>query len=502
MLKNNVNVNTFKIYLVFIFLALLSIIRFSVSDLIPVNWDGPIFIDGSYRVYLGQIPNKDFSVPIGPLIFLAGGLGMSISTPSILGMNLGLILFSLMISLVFIFLLLPDIKKKIKLTDIIFFLVFFLLLFSPKILGGKALNLAYTGLYNNLCYAVFMGVIYFLHASSDCQDNKRNFLLGFIVGLLIFIKLVFFLAVALITFLFLARYRKKRILSFIFGMFFLIILMALIEGGLSNFLKDQVLVSSLRMQENPYFSFERLWNYIKHTWVENFIFIVMLWFAYKKIRPYFYIGVLLFIVEYFLSMAIMQKPVHMTSMIFALILMRFAESQDSYKYLGSEIKSKALCIFLFGKFLIGSVIWIPFMLSNLTLPTFDVKQSKNVVKNSISKHIHSWNFDQYVADCNNYCGEILVVGQNNIYNFYLGIQPASGGLLYWQKGVTFSKKLIENENYFIKDKILRNVDRVILAKGFHHESSKEFINIYHDQLKNNFSLIVENDQASIYIKVK
>lgn len=500
MLKNNVNVNTFKIYLVFIFLALLSTIRFSISDLIPVNWDGPIFIDGSYRVYLGQIPNKDFSVPIGPLIFLAGGLGMSISTPSILGMNLGLVLFYLMISLVFIFLLLPDIKKKIKLTDIIFFLVFFLLLFSPKILGGKGMNLAYTGLYNNLCYAVFMGVVYFLHASSDCQDNKRNFLLGFIVGLLIFIKLVFFLAVALITFLFLARYRKKRILSFSFGMFFLIVLMALIEGGLSHFLKDQVLASSLRMQENPYFSFERLWNYIKHTWVEIFIFIVMLRFAYKKNRPYFYVGVLLFIVEYFLSMAIMQKPVHMTSIIFALILMRYSEAQGGYRYTWSEIKGKAIYIFLIGKFLISSVIWIPFMLSNLTLPTFDVKQSKNVVKNSISKYIHNWNFDQYVADCNQ-CGEILVVGQNNIYNFYLGIQPASGGLLYWQKGVTFSRNLIENENYFIKDKFLRNIKRVILAKGFHHDSSIEFIKIFEEELAQNFELIIENDQVSVYARL-
>jgi hypothetical protein len=67
--------------------------------------------------------------------------------------------------------------------------------------------------------------------------------------------------------------------------------------------------------------------------------------------------------------------------------------------------------------------------------------------------------------------------------------------------VTFSRNLIENENYFIKDKFLRNIKRVILAKGFHHDSSIEFIKIFEEELAQNFELIIENDQVSVYARL-
>ncbi len=489
--------NLLKPYIVvYIFLGL-AIFRILISDLIPVNWDGPIFIDGSYRVYLGQIPNKDFSAPLGPLIFLSGGFGMWISTPSILGMNLGLILFVSIIAAIFIFLFWPDLKKKTELIDLIFFLVIFLLLFSPKILGGKPFSLAYTGYYNNISYAILTGVTYFLYASNYCQDAKRNFLLGLLVGILLYVKLVFFLASVLICYFFIIKYRKNQIINFSLGLLTSIFILVLMQDGINFFLKDQMLVSYLRMKENPYFSLERLWNFFKHTWIDILIFITILIVSLKKPKKFFVIGVLLFIFEYFLSMAIMQKPVHITGIIFALVMIKYSESNVQEK-IWNQFKCNFLHIFLIGKFLLNSMLWIPFLLINFSFPTFNVENSKLILKHSISKHIHNWDFVKYIADCETECKEILIVGQNNIFNFYLDLNPAKGRLLYWQKGVTFSKELIDSENFFSKDLILKDVSRIILAKGFHHESSKEFIEIYGKNLRENFSLKIENDEVSVY----
>ena len=320
-------------HIIFIFLAILCIYRILVSDLIPINWDGPLFIDGSYRVYLGHIPNKDFSVPIGPLIFLSGGLGMKLTTPSILGMNVGFVIYILVIALVLIYMLWPDLKRKVQVADILFFGVIFLLLLSPKVLGGKPYNLAYTGFYNNISYAILFATCYFLLASNACQDSKRNFLLGHVLGHLIFIKLIFFLATALICFLFLMTYRRKQLVTVSLGILSTLAILIFIEGGLTFFIRDQLYVSYLRMSENPYFSGERLWNFFKHTWLEVLIFLVLLYSSRKKEAPIFFTGLLLFFVEYFLSMAIMQKPVHMTSVLFAMLLLKYAPDTEDARTL-------------------------------------------------------------------------------------------------------------------------------------------------------------------------
>lgn len=490
--------NQFNLNIIFLLLIVFVAFRFLVSDLIPVNWDAPIFIDGSYRVYLGQIPNRDFSTPIGPLIFLSGGLGMWISTPSILGMNLGLVWLNFLIALVFIYLLWPEIKRKVEFTDVIFFLILFLLLFSPKILGSKPYNLAYTGIYNNISYAILMGVVYFLFLSNACQDWKRNLFLGFMVGILVFIKFVFFLASFLICTFYLLCYRRKQIINFGGGILIAFLVMAFTQDGLMFFYKDQMIVSYLRLQENPYFSLERLWNFIKHTYIDILIFIVMLSISLKMCKKFFYIGILLFFAEYFLSMAIMQKPTHITSIIFALVLMK--NDQINYKNFVflNKIKSHACYIILIAKFFAGSALWIPYLLFNFSPPTFDPNSSKLILKDSISKHIHQWDFSKYVADCNNDCNEIVVVGQNNIYNFYLGLKPSKGQLLYWQKGVTFTGNLLDSGSFYEKEKLLNGVSRIILAKGFHIDSSNEFHNAFKENLDKNFFLIIENDEVSVY----
>jgi hypothetical protein len=78
----------------FAFIVFLLCLRYLVSEDISLNWDAPIFIQGSYLVYLNQIPNVDFSTPLGPVMFLIGGLGMKLTTPTIIGMNVGMIIFS------------------------------------------------------------------------------------------------------------------------------------------------------------------------------------------------------------------------------------------------------------------------------------------------------------------------------------------------------------------------------------------------------------------------
>ena len=73
-------------------ISTMTIFRLLIAGSIPMTWGSAIIMDGSYRVLNGQIPHVDLSSPIGPFIFIVGAIGMFISTPSVMGLNLGITL--------------------------------------------------------------------------------------------------------------------------------------------------------------------------------------------------------------------------------------------------------------------------------------------------------------------------------------------------------------------------------------------------------------------------
>lgn len=67
--------------------------------------DFQIIYDGGYRVYQDQIPNKDFSIPTGPIVFYFQGFVQKIFGPTPLSLAMHVAILSIILAIVFYFII-------------------------------------------------------------------------------------------------------------------------------------------------------------------------------------------------------------------------------------------------------------------------------------------------------------------------------------------------------------------------------------------------------------
>jgi hypothetical protein len=158
-----------------------------------LNWDAPILIDGAYRVFLNQKPHVDFSTPLGPIIFIVGAIGMKATTPTIVGMHIGYILFGITILLAsYAF------TRHLRPYVIAFLLLLVAsMVFTPRILSYQTYNFGYTGIYNAFGFALFF-LLSLATFANFRPASPRSVTKGFSVGLILvvlgFLKITFGLA--------------------------------------------------------------------------------------------------------------------------------------------------------------------------------------------------------------------------------------------------------------------------------------------------------------------
>lgn len=66
---------------------------------IEAPWDVFILLDGGCRIWLGQVPNTDFSNPIGPLVYELTAFGMQVGGPAVRSIAHGNVAFVAAISI-------------------------------------------------------------------------------------------------------------------------------------------------------------------------------------------------------------------------------------------------------------------------------------------------------------------------------------------------------------------------------------------------------------------
>ncbi len=310
--------------------------RFFISESIDLNGDSWILIDGVYRVFLNQKPHVDFSTPFGPVLFLAGAIGMKITTPTIAGMNVGFILFSMFIESVAYFTLRRILKPKLM---IVFLVLLASMVFTPRMLSGSSLHYAYTGLYNQYGYAILSVLALILFADSRLDvNNNRSFGKGAIVAgfflLLFFLKFTFGIAAIVLTAIWFSREKKYFLHGFACAVVtLLLILFYWLNFNFEAVARDLKFVISSRVSENPFLSEDFQKSFIKNTLYDNlyilFVLIVGPLTMREQRKKIILLALSFACLAYFLSASIMQPPEHILSNILAFCILALANNKPT-----------------------------------------------------------------------------------------------------------------------------------------------------------------------------
>lgn len=150
--------------------------------------DFMIFVDGAYRIVVGQIPNRDFHTPLGPIAFLLPGLGLWAGG----GMGAMMPIATAAFTILFAPLLLYVVATRLPLGWALAFGVFMLLLVIVPLNPGEPPDrTSFAMFYNRFCWAMLSTL--FLMTLRDKSGAQRPWLDAAVMSALLL--LMFYLKV-------------------------------------------------------------------------------------------------------------------------------------------------------------------------------------------------------------------------------------------------------------------------------------------------------------------
>lgn len=155
-----------------------------------------LLLDGGWRILNGQVPNRDFYLSLGPVVYMWTAAGLWLAHNSAYGLTIGFLLFAALIA-IFAFRLS---RTRMTAAGSILFSVFILLLCTtPMPLGANSsLDLSYAMIYNRFGYGLLsiLFVTQIVPPGSRQEHSKEDWFSGIaagaIVALLFFLKLSYF----------------------------------------------------------------------------------------------------------------------------------------------------------------------------------------------------------------------------------------------------------------------------------------------------------------------
>ena len=480
-------------------LAMLAIAAFRllIAGSIPITWDAGIIIDGSYRVLNGQIPHVDFSSPFGPVTFIAGAIGMLISTPTVMGLNLGITLGGLGVVALGYFAL----KQSLSANEMAaFLLILSSMALTPRVLGYPAGNYAYVGLYNTWGYSIILIVTMLMFIEGQRSAFGKGIWLSLFIILLLMLKISFSLAAIIIVLLGLALERHQKPL-----------ILGLLRGGgggalgillyfsfsIQPYFRDQIFTSEARLLSGAFSSVGFMIKFFETTFYDNlFVAIVMVcaFWVFPNWKRFALLGTATLLNGFILSSSISQPSEHILANFFALFV-----ALSMFRKFGQASPVKIILIIsafvLTGSLLMKNCdgLWNKTKLISIlrTPHSFSIKDSKVQLISLIDEEMLKM-YELHKGG--------ITVGANNIYPFYLGIEPLKGGLLYWHAGVTFDKTFIKKYHYF-GDQLNSSVKLILLTKRFNHgETVNNFIDAYSDTIFSSYKTVFTKDNDIILIR--
>lgn len=509
-LAESKNIGNYSLIFAIIIAFSYFVLRFLGSDNLRLNWDSPIFIDGAYRVFLGQVPHIDFSSPVGPVVFWMGGLGMRLTTPTLAGINVGFLIYGAIIVGSCSFFL-RNILSKVFLSGFILLVSFFI--FSPKMLHHDFL-LGYTGLYNVWGYSLifFLGIFLFCDFSRHSKDLFWKGVVCSVICIQLFLIKNSFLLAAVI---FLAAWvTKENIKYFVLGfcsggILCVLVLLIYFQFNLYPLFRDQEITILSRLSEHPFSNQYFISAMIKYSGLDIlyilFSTVFLAWLISSHRILILKMGGAYIFSGYLLCASIMQSPVFILSSFFGFValfwIFKFRNKFKNYIFCGSALFMLALYFVFHIAYVSSSPIFLHMVTFITSRPQFDVDLSRKMLEGEISPFLGSY-FSPPNAAHPTSIANISSIGINNLYNFYYLVRPAKHTLLYWHVGVTFTPALVDKISFYQPELILGDSKFIYLNSIFHNgETVHAFLLAYQNYLNENFILVSRNGKESIYKRI-
>jgi hypothetical protein len=155
-----------------------------------------LLLDGGWRILNGLVPNRDFYLSLGPLIYMWTAAGLWLAHNSAYGLTIGFLLFAALIT-VFAFL---TSRTRMTAAGSILFSIFILLLCTgPMPLGANSsLDLTYAMIYNRFGYGLLsiLFITQFIRPDARHARPREEWFAGIVAGaslaLLFFLKVSYF----------------------------------------------------------------------------------------------------------------------------------------------------------------------------------------------------------------------------------------------------------------------------------------------------------------------
>ena len=487
------------------------VISFSRIFLVPnitINWDAPILIDGSYRLYLGQTIHNDFSSPVGLLNLFPGAVGMKIFGPNLLGLNFGISLFSFILTLILIQFSLGILNRKATYLLAITISVFFS---SPATLSIKD-YFSYTSAYNPVAYGLLTFICVVLLSFYFLPDNRRDVLtlrfsvgIGFALGILVLVKfpiaLISLFPIALYI-LFSARNRKVLLVGIVtsFGATLISFLVAF-RISINAMWRDfwivmssrQDLIAETTMQTEKYFM-----NSSKFAWLAILFLYLALVFKYGTPIRFLVIFCATIVIDFAVQSTIQQPP----ELVLPLVLSIPFVGGHYTRHKTSNVLTSAVTILLIFPVILlnygNGFYYVSTAVSKiLEVRSIQAAQDQKIVTvYSTDSVFESALTGRITADT-----KLLTVGCNDLYSINNRLKHARYVPLYWHKGVTFSEASLRQMEYFNPNTIFKEVNLVGVSYSCPHgDSAKVFERFYLEYLEANFKIFAKVDQYTIWEK--
>jgi hypothetical protein len=162
------------------------------THVVLAPWDIFIYLDTSWRLYTGQIPNVDFHSPVGPLPYVLNCFGMKLVGVEFYAFVVGVVIFVAIASSAAIFVA----HRRLPALQAFLFAVFVAFLAGATRQVGRSPSIpSYAEIYNRygwtLITVLFLQLFVPVRKDSPERTAVEGFLAGCLIGLMAYVKLTY-----------------------------------------------------------------------------------------------------------------------------------------------------------------------------------------------------------------------------------------------------------------------------------------------------------------------
>lgn len=476
------------LFLFSVILGIFSTIRLCSPSLMTATaWDSGIILDGSYRVYNGQIPHTDFYSPISPLIFIIGAIGFWIGGVSVGSIQFGEIVAFIIIAYSAILLFSRRMSNSKSLFLVLAITSFII---APRIFNYPFYVFGIVGRYNSLGYSLILLMFPIILRRDKTDIKEYEYVsLGLLFFLLLFTKVTFAIAAGVFISMEFVTYFNKKGFLLVTGTFMVAVLCTFFIGfNIFDMILDFKRVAEVRniKLHNLSLYSQVIIALLPYSFLALFVSFKIYKKSQDKLIFFLFTGVIF--IEFFLCFTVMQTP-EIVILPFYLLVSLFIHKG---LFTNFNLRHSVYVILIIIPVLVIFLKNYSSLLLNFAVGLNSSLEQKFASKKSEYKTLN-YGYSEEVIDfikTNKLENKKIHVFSVNLITYRLKSPTPKNTPLYWHEYVTYSPGSLLSDIYK-PENVFKEVEVLVIPLKYDHLPESAF-NFYKKYIEFNFSTIYES----------